>query len=212
MRLIALLLFPVAVFSQEIRPPVITYPGNHASDSFELRNMSDTTPMQVVALTPKTFTVDSNGNPTFADIDPTKISLRLSEQGARIAPSQTHQFWADIKCLQNQPCWVCIFASIAAGRAPNGVLVTVMLPHTIEMMAGSVKKKEVQIKFTGSRSFEIENQGSGFDRPQLEITAGGKKLLSGVAIFPGQTRVITTDAPIEKIRIAFTKFTLHEKP
>lgn len=88
MRILLILLFPLTLFAQEVRPPVVTYSQKKVLDSWELRNMSETVPLTVVALTPKTFIIDAKGNPTFADIDPTKISIRLSEHSFRIPPAR----------------------------------------------------------------------------------------------------------------------------
>ncbi len=198
--------------AQQITPPLVSYSQTKVSDSFEIKNVSETTPLTVVSLSAKTFSINSNGDPTFVDIDPSKISLRLSEQSARIPPLGTHEFFIDAKCLQPGPCWACIYVSLAAGRTADGIAVTVMLPHTLYLGHGSIKKKDITLLFMGDKSFEIVNGGDGLDRPFVEMsTSAGKKTI-GAPLLPHQTRQFTSEAPIQKIKIRWTHFTTDAKP
>ena len=210
-KLIFLLVFAVSVKAQTISPPVISYSSMKTSDVFTIKNISETAPLLVTGLSAETFTVDEAGNPTFVKLDPTKISLRLSENSARIPPLGTHEFYVEMKCLQPGPCWACIYVSVAAGRAANGIAVTLMLPHTIWLGQGNIKKKEAQVNFIDAKSFKIINDGNGLDRPQVEIWTAAGKSLSGVPLLPHHTRIVTSDVPIERIKVKFAKFTINEK-
>lgn len=213
MRLILAFAFLVsATAAQQIAPPLVSYSQTKVSDSFEIKNVSETTPLTVVSLTAKTFTVDSAGNPAFTDVDPAKVSLKLSEQSARIPPLGTHEFFIEAKCLLPGPCWFTVNVALAMGRTADGVAVTVMLPHTIYLGHGSVKKKDIGVIFLGDQSFELINQGPGLDRPFIEmVTAAGKRSI-GAPLLPFQTRKFEADAPIQKVKIHFTKFTADAKP
>ena len=199
--------------AQQITPPIVEYSQLKVSDSFEIKNASETQPLTVVALTAKAFTVDGKtGDPAFIDVDPTKISLKLGEQSAHIPPLGSHQFEVQARCLQSSPCWFTVFASIAVGRASNGVLVTVVLGHTCYLGQGSIKRKDVQVSFINGNSFEIVNSGAGLDRPLIELwTAAGKKTF-GIPIFPNGTRIVASESPISRVRVKFAKSTINAKP
>jgi hypothetical protein len=209
--IILFLIFAVSAGAQTISPPVVSYSSTKASDVFVIKNVSETAPLLVTGLSAETFTVDQSGNPTFVKLDPSKIRLKLSENSVRIPPLGAHEFYAEMKCLQPGPCWASIYVSIAQGRAANGIAVSLLLPHTIYLGQGSVRKKEAQVRFINRNSFEIANDGDGLDRPQVEVWNSAGKVLSGVPIFPHYSRVVTSETPIEKIRIKFTKFTINEK-
>ena len=209
---LALIFFSSTVAAQQISPPLISYSQTKVSDSFEIKNVSETTPLTVVSLTAKTFTIDAGGNPAFADVDPMKISLKLSEQSARIPPLGTHEFFLEAKCLQPGPCWFTVNVALAMGRTADGVAVTVMLPHTLYLGHGSIKKKDVGVIFLGDKSFELVNTGTGLDRPFIEmVTATGKRSI-GAPLLPFQTRKFESDVPIQKVKIHFAKFTADAKP
>jgi hypothetical protein len=210
-KLIFILMFATSLKAQTISPPVVSYSGFKTSDIFTIKNNSETAPLLVTGLSVETFTVDEAGNPTFVKLDPTKISLKLSENSARIPPSATHEFYVEMKCLQPGPCWACVYASVANGRTANGIAVTLLLPHTIYLGQGSVKRKEAEVNFIDKTSFKITNDGNGLDRPQVEIWTAAGKSLSGVPLFPHYSRLVTSDLPIERIKIKFTKFTIDEK-
>jgi hypothetical protein len=213
-RLILAFIFLVSTAAaQQISPPLASYSQTKVSDSFEIKNVSETQPLTVVSLTAKTFTIDSNGDPTFVDIDPSKISLKLSEQSARIPPLGTHEFFVEAKCLQSKtPCWYTIYVSLAMGRTADGVAVTVMLPHTTYLYANSIKRSDVDITWIDNKTFKLTNTGNGLDRPYVEMwTTDGKKTI-GAPLLPSQSRQFVSEAPIQKIKIHFTKFTADAKP
>lgn len=212
--LVSLVLLFVAapIRSQTISPPVVEYSSLKTQDVFTIKNESETAPLIVTGLSVETFTVDATGNPTFTKLDPTKISLKISENSIRIPPSGRHEFYADMKCLQPGPCWASIHVLIAQGRAANGIAVTLVLPHTIYLGQGTVKKKEARVNFLNANSFEIVNDGTGLDRPQVEVWNATGKTLAGVPIFPHYTRIVTSDTPITKVRVQFAKQTITVKP
>ena len=209
--LILFLIFMVPALGQTVAPPIVEYSQSKVSDTFEIRNESETEPLIVTGISAHTFSVDEKGEPRFLALDSTKVSLRWSDSSLRIPPHGSRQIFVEAKCLQEKVCWAALYVAIASGKNSQGVGVTTLLPHVLYLGLGSIKKKETQFQFIDQTSFTITNTGIGLDRPQIEIwTASGKKTF-GVPIFPSGTRIIASDSPITRVRLRFTHFKLDEK-
>jgi hypothetical protein len=206
-----LILVATSVRAQTVAPPIVEYSQSKVSDNFEIRNESETEPLIVTGISAHTFSVDEKGDPRFLALDPTKVSLRWSDSSLRIPPQSSREIFVEAKCLQEKVCWMALYVAIARGKNSQGVGVTELLPHTIYLGLGSIKKKETQFQFIDENSFTITNTGAGLDRPLVELwTANGKKTF-GVPIFPNGTRLITSDSPITRLRLKFAHFKLDEK-
>src|SRR6266404_7076433 len=114
-RLILFLMFTTATAAnaQTVAPPIVEYSQSKINDSFELRNESQTEPMIVTGLAASTFSVDNDGNPIFAPIDPTKIALKWSENSMRIPPQGRREIFVEMKCLEARTCWACIYVAVS---------------------------------------------------------------------------------------------------
>ena len=84
--LVGLALLASAAHAQTISPVIVEY-REKAQGKFQLFNDSDF-PLNVV-LEPQSFSVNSEGAPTFRALDPS-IHVRLSTMSFRLAPRQTY--------------------------------------------------------------------------------------------------------------------------
>lgn len=209
------LVFAVKVQAQKIEPPVIEYSSSKTTgDSFTITNTSETQPLQVASMLVKTFTVDvKTGEPSFANIDPSKISVELSRQSAYIQPNGSAEFFIRAKCLQLQPCWFTVFSSLSMGRSSNGYLVNVLLPHTVYLYGKKLlKKQDVEVQFVDQNTLAIKNLSDArMDRPLVELTTGTGKKILGAPIFPSGVRLISSDSPISKAVVKFSHFKVEIK-
>jgi hypothetical protein len=205
----------LSIECQQITPPVIEYASfKTTDDSFQITNTNETQPLQIVALSVRTFTVDvKTGEPAFQEIDPTKISVKLSRQSAYLQPGGSMDFDVRAECLQQQPCWFTVFSSLSIGRAPNGYLVSVLSPHTVYLYGKKpLRRKDVEVHFINANTLEIKNLSTTrMDRPFIEAVTERGKQTRGSPIFPLGVRQITFDSPISKVTVKFAHFKVEVK-
>jgi hypothetical protein len=180
--------------------PVIQEYQQKADSRFQIFNDADV-PL-AVTLEPYSFTVDSNGSPTFRKLDD-GIDIQLSATSFRIQPRQTYYVFykATAEAL---PAWFCIYATVTGSSAPNGLKLAFRLPHTVYLHDKSALQRD-QITWVRAETTlegehrkivaEIQNQGPALGRVrEIQIDAGSEKeTLSGFPVFPGQRRLISID-------------------
>ena len=195
---------------QTVLPPIAEYRSTKVTDTWTIRNESKALPLLVVGSEVRTWTDDASGQPRFEKVDPKKIRVKLSENSARIPPSRSHNFTADVECLQKQPCWVSIFTSLTLPRNKGQVGVIEVLPHVVYLESKKpIQRGEIQTAFLNDHSLEIRNTGARFDRPLVTLwTAGGKKTVS-FPLFPDYRRVVTDNSAIVKATLHFAKFKIN---
>jgi hypothetical protein len=197
--------------------PVIQEYQQKADSRFQIFNDADV-PL-AVTLEPYSFTVDSNGSPTFRKLDD-GIHIQLSATSFRIQPRQTYYVFykATAEAL---PAWFCIYATVTGPSAPNGLKLAFKLPHTVYLLdktsleRGQITWVRAETTLEGDHRkivAEIQNQGPALGRVrEILIDAGPEKqTLSGFPIFPGQKRLISIDwehaAMPRRIALSFDNF------
>src|ERR1700743_1166171 len=98
---------PKAARCQTISPVISEYQG-HADGSFQIRN--DTLQPFTVVLKPMSFSVDSNGEPTYRPLD-LDVHLDLSAKSFRVAPKRQYTVFYKASDLHT-PTWFTIYASV----------------------------------------------------------------------------------------------------
>jgi hypothetical protein len=180
--------------------PVIQEYQSKADGRFQIYNDAEV-PLTVV-LEPHSFTVDSNGNPTFRKLDP-EIHVQLSSTSFRVQPKQTYYVFykATAEVLPN---WFCIYATVTGTTTAAGIKLALQLPHTVYLLDKSSIERD-QIAWIRAESStagdkrqivaEIQNHGHEFSRVrEVEVTsANGKQSFPGFPLFPGQRRLLELD-------------------
>jgi hypothetical protein len=181
--------------------PVIQEYQQKADSRFQIYNDADV-PL-TVTLEPYSFTVDTNGSPTFRKLD-SGISIQMSTTSFRIQPRQTYYVFYKARA-EALPAWFCIYATVTGPSTPNGLKLAFKLPHTVYLLDNKKRLELGELAWVRAETAlegdqrkivaEIENHGSGFGRVrQIEIsTASGKQTLPGFPVFPRQKRLISLD-------------------
>ena len=212
--LVGLALLASAARAQTISPVIVEY-REKAQGKFQLFNDSDF-PLNVV-LEPQSFTVNSDGAPTFHALDPS-IHVRLSTMSFRLAPRQTYtvfyQAYAD-----SLPAWFVVYATVTGAVTQEGIKIALELPHTVYLLTKKppaieavVWHRAEEVNDKRQIQAEVENRGAEFSRVQeVEVTStSGKKLYPGFPLFPGQRRSfqLEWDQPGEpqQIVLKFARF------
>jgi hypothetical protein len=185
-----------ALAAQTISPVIVEY-REKASGRFQLHNDTDF-PLTVV-LEPHSFTVDSEGKPTFIDLSP-DVHLELSTVSFRIGPQQ--DYFVFYKAAADKlPNWFCVYANITGPHTQDGIQVRLELPHTVYLLGKKPGQQSdiawVQAESTTDSSkpkieAAVENHGSDVTRVrEVEVTSeSGKQSYDGFPLFPGQRRNI----------------------
>lgn len=183
-----------ALAAQTISPVIVEY-REKAAGRFQIHNDGDF-PLTVV-LEPHSFTVDSEGKPTFVDLSP-DVHLELSATSFRIGPKQDYYVFYKASA-DKLPNWFCIYANISGGRTQEGIQLRVELPHTVYLLGKTPGQaadiawiQAVSTPDTPKPKIEatVENRGSEVSRVrEVEVTsAAGKQTYEGFPLFPGQHR------------------------
>jgi hypothetical protein len=210
----ALAFVPVAARCQTISPVISEYQG-HADGSFQVRN--DTLQPFTVVLKPMSFSVDSNGEPTFRPLD-ADVQLDLSAKSFRVAPRRQYTVFYKASGLHT-PTWFTIYASIISNARAGSMNIVLDLPHTVYLLDREtpsvndiVFRPAEQQPANHQVSVVVENKSSEFTRvSEIEVTSPTEKqTYPGFAFFPGQSRVLhldwtKPDAP-KNIELRFKKF------
>ena len=197
---VLLFLFAAArVPAQTISPVIQEYQGK-ADGRFQIYNDAEV-PLTVV-LEPHSFSVDSNGNPTFRKLDP-EIHVQLSSTSFRIQPKQTYFVFykASAEVLPN---WFCVYATVTGSTTATGIKLALQLPHTVYLLdKNSIERDQItwlraESATAGNKRqivAEVENHSNKFSRVRgVEVTsAGGKQTFAGFPLFPGQKRMLSLD-------------------
>jgi|SRR5882762_2308284 len=126
MRYLAVLFFLASTLhAQQISPVAQEAKGPRARGEITVTNQG-VVPMAVV-LEPVSLSA-ANGKPTWLPLH--GVSLKLSEQSARLGPKQTRAISYDATC-QQLPCAFTVFAKFVGGHTSQGVAVAIHLPSTI---------------------------------------------------------------------------------
>lgn len=210
------LLFASGLAAQTISPVIVEY-REKAAGRFQIHNETDF-PLTVV-LEPKSFTVDSDGKPTFHELSP-DVHLELSSMSFRIGPKQ--DYFVFYKASADKlPNWFCVYANITGSRTQQGIQVRLELPHTVYLLgkkpgqADDIKWAQASFVSGGQKpqiEAAVENDGMDVSRVhEVEVTsASGKQTYEGFPLFPGQHRKIDLewDQPglPEHIQLKFERF------
>ena len=209
-----LLLLVLSSAAQTVSPVIVEY-REKARGSFQIYNDSFV-PLAVV-LEPRSFSVDTLGQPTFRPLDP-EIRVELSETSFRVGPQQTYNIFYKAQSTR-LPAWFTIYSTITGPQTPTGIKLVIELPHTVYLLTKEPLAREslvLQRADSGGKQFEaeIENRGREFIRVQeVEVlSASGKKGFAGFPLFPGQRRILKLDwgeaAEPQRITLKFEKFKL----
>lgn len=209
-----LLLLAISAAAQTISPVIVEY-REKASGSFQVYNDSFV-PLAVI-LEPRSFSVNSEGQPTFRLLDP-EIRVSLSETSFRVGPQQTYTIFYKAQSTR-LPAWFTIYATITGPQTPTGIKLVLELPHTVYLLTRQPLPREAVVLHraeSGRKQIEaeIENRGREFIRVQeVEISStSGKKGFAGFPLFPGQRRILKLDweeaGEPQRITLRFEKFKL----
>jgi hypothetical protein len=209
-----LFLLAASAAAQTISPVIVEY-REKASGSFQIYNDSFV-PLAVI-LEPRSFSVDTEGQPTFRLLDP-EIRVSLSETSFRVGPQQTYTIFYKAQSTR-LPAWFTIYATITGPQTPNGIKLVLELPHTVYLLTKQPLPREAVVLHRaesdrGQIEAEIENRGREFIRVQeVEIAStSGKKDFAGFPLFPGQRRILKLDweetGEPRHITLKFEKFKL----
>ena len=183
-----------ALAAQTISPVIVEY-REKAASRFQIHNDTDF-PLTVV-LEPHSFTVDSEGKPTFHDLSP-EVHLELSTMSFRVGPQQ--DYYVFYKATADKlPNWFCIYANITGPHTQEGIQVRLELPHTVYLLGKKPGQADdiawVQAVSTSDSpkpgiEAAVENHGSDVSRVQeVDVTSNsGKQVYEGFPLFPGQRR------------------------
>jgi hypothetical protein len=218
----ALAIAPNVARTQTISPVIAEYQG-HADGSFQIRN--DTLAPFTVVLKPMSFSVDSNGEPSYRPLD-ANVQLDLSAKSFRVAPKR--QFTVFYKASgAHTPTWFTIYASIISNAHAGSMNIVLDLPHTVYLLdretpsVNDIVFRPSADKDSASNklSLVVENKSPEFTRvSEIEVSsATGKQTYPGFAFFPGQSRVLHLDwtkpDPPTNIELHFKKFSaVHALP
>lgn len=178
--------------AQTISPVIVEY-REKARGSFSIQNDAFV-PINVV-LEARSFSVDSEGNPTFRALDP-EIKIELSATSFRIGPQQSYSvtYKAESSRL---PTWFSIYATITGPQTTNGLKLVIELPHTVYLLTKRPLPRDSVFFAEGPAlnaskqiQAEVENRGAEFSRVrEIEVvTASGRQQFAGFPLFPGQKR------------------------
>ncbi len=218
----ALALSPNASPCQTISPVISEYQG-HAEGSFQIRN--DTLQPFTVVLKPMSFSVYSNGEPTYRPLD-ADVHLDLSAKSFRVAPKRQYTVFYKASDTHT-PTWFTIYASVISNAHAGSMNIVLDLPHTVYLLdretpsANDIVFRPAAGKQTSNNklSVVVENKSPEFTRvSEIEVSsATDKQTYPGFAFFPGQSRVLQLDwakpDPPKNIELRFKKFTaVHALP
>jgi hypothetical protein len=164
------------------------------------------------------FSVDSNGEPTYRPLD-LDVRLDLSAKSFRVAPKR--QYTVFYKATgQHTPTWFTIYASVISNAHVGAMNLVIDLPHTVYLLDREgpsvndiVFHPSAERETSGNKvSVVVENKSSEFTRvSEIEVSSGGEKqTYPGFAFFPGQSRTLhldwTKSDPPKSIELRFKKF------
>ncbi len=188
-----------------------------ADGRFQIYNDGEV-PLTVV-LEPHSFSVDSNGNPTFRKLDP-EIHVQLSSTSFRLQPKQTYFVFYKASS-ETLPNWFCVYATVTGSTTSTGIKLALQLPHTVYLLDKKPLDPD-QIAWIRSESStvgnkrqivaEVENHSTEFSRVRdVQVTsANGKQSFAGFPLFPGQRRLIELDwdgtSEPQHIQLSFDRF------
>ena len=216
--LAGLLWYGPAIRAQAISPVVVEYKEKARG---QILVSNDTLYPLNVALEPFSFTVDSNGKPTYGPLDP-GIRVRLSTSGFRIGPKQIYR--VDYEATADVlPAWFTIYATIMKANSQTDFRVAFRLPHTVYLLPREPLKAEAlrfikaNVDKEGTTRVEVENRSEDFARVQeVELVcASGKKTYPGFPFFPHQRRILQLEvehgSSPQRIVLKFARFKV-ERP
>ncbi len=212
--LVGLALLASAAHAQTISPVIVEY-REKAQGKFQLFNDSDF-PLNVV-LEPQSFSVNSEGAPTFRALDPS-IHVRLSTMSFRLAPRQTYTVFYQASA-DSLPAWFVVYATVTGAVTQEGIKIALELPHTVYLLTKKPPAVDAVVWHRAEEAndkrqiqAEVENRGAEFSRVQeVEVTStSGKKSYPCFPLFPGQRRSfqLEWDQPGEpqQIVLKFARF------
>ncbi|MBZ5660701.1 MAG: hypothetical protein LAO08_09865 [Acidobacteriia bacterium] len=216
-RLVVCLFFLAPALAAQTISPVLVEYKEKASGRFQIHNDTDFT--LTVVLEPQSFTVDSDGKPTFHELSP-DIHVELSAMSFRVGPKQDYYVFYKATA-DNLPNWFCIYANITGPHTQEGIQVRLELPHTVYLLGKKPGQADdiawVQAVSTSDSlkpkiEAAVENHGADVTRVrEVEVTSvSGKQTYEGFPLFPGQRRQINLewDQPgtPEHIQLKFEHF------
>ena len=205
--------------AQTVSPVILEY-REKAKGSFQITN--DTVVPMSVSIGPRSFSVDTEGNPKFRKLDD-QIKVRLSTTSFRLGPRQTFTIFYDASA-QQLPAWFTIYSTVTGPPNPNGLQLAVELPHTVYLLTKKPFAKEAiavlraSFKTTPAPAVEAEinSNSPDFARVQLvEVFSGSqKKEYGGFPLFPGQHRLLSLEwelpAAPQRMVLVFEKFKVEQ--
>jgi P pilus assembly chaperone PapD len=177
---------------QTISPVIVEY-REKARGSFAVTN-DQFVPMNVV-VEARSFSVDSEGQPTFRALDP-EIKVEFSATSFRVGPQQTYTVTYRAESAR-LPAWFSIYATITGPQASNGLKLVIELPHTVYLLTKKalardavVMLREPALNAGKQIEAQVENRGAEFSRVrEIEVvSSAGKHQFAGFPLFPGQKR------------------------
>jgi len=134
-------------FGQQISPITQEAKGPRARGEIIVTN-NGLVPLAVV-LEPATLT-GANGKPSVTPLH--GVTLKLSEQSARLGPKQSRVISYDARCDQ-LPCAFTVFAKFVQGHTDQGVAIAIHLPSTVYVCEKKNGCRERVLRSMGLSSF-----------------------------------------------------------
>jgi hypothetical protein len=204
--------------AQSVSPPIAEY-QERARSSFQLLN-SSIFPLSVV-LEVRGFRVTEQGEVQDAQLDTSKVRVKLSAMSFRIPPRGTYTVFYEATA-DSLPAWFTIMSAMTGARTENGLNVRILLPHVVYLnQKAPLRKDEVAIRrferdsASGKLRVQLENLGAHLGRVQ-QVTAAAGKVTSGPSagfpLFPHMIRWADVDWPgpgtPERLTVRFAKFAM----
>jgi hypothetical protein len=191
-----------AAGAQSVDPPIAVLDGAHVRGSVVISNPT-IFPFSWV-LEPKQFTVACGGDVAFAEIDTSRIHLRLSSMSGRLAAKQRATIFYEVT-VDSIPSWFAIVVGFYANKPEKGLNVKMEIPHIVYLMqrekvrAADVAITSAQFDSTDKRlRIRLENHSGKLTRVTelLGVTASGKEYsIDACPLFPNAAREFTFTWP-----------------
>lgn len=203
--------------AQTVRPVVVEY-KERARAKFELVN--DTLYPLNVVLEPRSFTLSTDGQPTFRPLED-HIHLKLSAMSFRLPPQQTrmvfYEAWA-----HKLPAWFVIYCTFAGFPQQSGLSIQVELPHTVYLLQKErLAESDFQVRLVAFEAginralIEVENVGPRLARVlsvEVSSRSGEKRAHGSFPLMPESRRQLAIpwsgEEPPGKVKVRFLGFTV----
>jgi hypothetical protein len=216
--LASLMLHITRLNAQTVEPLIAEY-TTKADGRFEVRN-DTSTPMAVV-LDTRSFNVSSEGRGVYRPLDK-GIVLKISVTSMRLAPGESTYVFYKASAVK-LPAWFQVQAAFTPLQRRRGIMLRVVLPHTVYLYQKSpVEKDAIQISTPRYKSdvntivCELENHGQGLVRVQEIRAIAGKESAetAGFPLLPGAIRKLSIEWKSKKqpelLVFQFPQFAMRE--